>query len=118
MGSALIKNMKTKSILSLIDMDIGIFITYEMTAEFLTTKLFRTFTLNSIPLKRVMDLREAKAEDITPLNRLNWFNFIKSRRTLCPVYTLQATETSPRIFMRLDRGSHFLLKSALGKLNA
>lgn len=111
--------MKNTSILfNLTDMDVGIFVSYEMTAESLTTKLFRTFTLNTIPLKKVLDIREADTQDITPLNRVNWFNFPSSRRSLCPVYTLQATETSPRIFMRLNRGSHFVLKNALGKLHA
>lgn len=111
--------MKKKyALLSLIDMDVGIFISYELTAKSLTTKLFRTFTLNTVPLKTVMDLREAETTDITPLNRVNWFNFPSSRKSLCPVYTLQATEKSPRIFMRLDRGSHIVLKSALEKLHA
>jgi hypothetical protein len=110
--------MKNKhSILSLLDMDVGSFVSYELSAESLTTKLFRVFTLNTIPLKKVMVLREAVEEDITPLNRVNWFSFFK-RRSLCPIYTLQATETSPLIFMRLDRGSHIALKSALGHLHA
>ncbi|WP_136064946.1 hypothetical protein [Pontiella sulfatireligans] len=103
--------------LNLIDMDVGLFVSYELTAESLNTKLFRIFTLNRIPLKKVMDLREAADEDVTKLNRLNWFNFIPSRRTLCPVYTLQATETSPRIFMRLEQGSHIDLKNKLGTMH-
>ncbi|VGO22967.1 hypothetical protein SCARR_05066 [Pontiella sulfatireligans] len=106
-----------KRVLNLIDMDVGLFVSYELTAESLNTKLFRIFTLNRIPLKKVMDLREAADEDVTKLNRLNWFNFIPSRRTLCPVYTLQATETSPRIFMRLEQGSHIDLKNKLGTMH-
>jgi hypothetical protein len=111
--------MKRKhKILSLIDMDVGLFVSYELTAESLTTKLFRTFTLNSIPLTRVMDLREAGTEDITRLHKLNWFRFPRSRQSLSPVYTLQATEKSPRILMRLDQGSHLFMKSALEQLHA
>lgn len=98
-------------------MDVGSFVSYELTAELLTTKLFRVFTLNTIPLKQVMILREAVEEDITRLNRVNWFSAFK-RRSLCPVYTLQATEKSPRIFMRLDRGSHVALQNTLGQLHA
>ncbi len=94
-------------------MDVGLFVSYELTAESLNTKLFRIFTLNRIPLKKVMDLREAKDTDVTKLNRLNWFDFIPSRRALYPVYTLQATESSPRIFMRLDHGSHIVMKSQM-----
>ena len=103
--------------ISLVDMDVGLFVSYELTAEMLTTKLFRFITLNSIPLKQVKDLREADLSDVTALNRINWFSFLPSRRTLCPVYTLQAAEKSPRIFMRLDRGSHIQLKTTLGGLH-
>ena len=106
-----------KKKLNLVDMDVGLFVSYELTAEALTTKLFRIFTLNTIPLRKVMDLREAVEEDVTPLNYINWFGFLKSRRKLCPVYTLQAAEKSPRIFMRLDRGSHIAMKSTLGGLH-
>lgn len=106
-----------KKKLDLVDMDVGLFVSYELTAEALTTKLFRIFTLNTIPLRKVMDLREAVEEDVTRLNHLNWFSFMKSRKTLCPVYTLQAAEKSPRIFMRLDRGSHIAMKSTLGGLS-
>ncbi len=102
--------------LSLTDMDIGSFVNYELTAESLTTKLFRVFTLNTIPLKKVMVLREAAEEDITPLHRMNWFSALKPR-SLCPLYTLQATEKSPRIFMRLDRGSHVALQSTLKQMH-
>lgn len=110
--------MKNKNtILSMIDMDVGSFVSYELTAESLTTKLFRTFTLNTIPLNQVMVLREASEKDITPLNRINWFSFFK-RRSLCPVYTLQATEKSPRIFMRLERGSYVVLKNTLRQVHA
>ena len=97
-------------------MDIGTFVNYELTAESLTTKLFRIFTLNTILLTKVKVFREAGEEDITPLNRVNWFSFWK-RRSLSPVYTLQATERSPRIFMRLDRGSHIVLESAIHQLH-
>ncbi len=103
--------------LSLIDMDVGSILSYELTAESLTTKLFRTFTLNTIPLKQVVELREATEKDITPLNRVNWFSSFK-RRSLCPVYTLQATKKSPRVFMRLDQGSYVAMEDTLGRINA
>ncbi len=103
--------------LRLSDMDIGSFVNYELSAESLTTKLFRIFTLNTISLKKVMVLREARDEDITPLNRVNWFSSLK-RRSLCPIYTLQATEKSPRIFMRLEHGSHIALQCALERFHA
>ncbi|VGO15263.1 hypothetical protein PDESU_03845 [Pontiella desulfatans] len=106
--------MNKKRALNLVDMDVGLFVSYQLTAESLTTKLFRIITLNSIPLNKVMDLREADAEDVTKLNHLNWFSFLPSRRKLCPVYTLQAAENRPRIFMRLDRGSHIDMKNKLG----
>lgn len=107
---------KTNALFKLIDMDVGTFVSYELTAESLNTKLFRIITLNKIPLKSVKTLRAAGDEDITPLNHLNWFSAFK-RKSLCPVYTLQATETSPLIFMRLAHGSHFALQNALGQLH-
>jgi hypothetical protein len=110
--------MKNKhKILSLTDMDIGSFVNYELTAESLTTKLFRVITLNRVPLKKVIEFREADDQDITPLNRVNWFEALKPR-AFTPVYTLQATEKSPRIFMRLDRGSYVALQSTLAHLHA
>jgi hypothetical protein len=104
---------KTTGILQLTDMDVGLFVSYELTEECLTTKLFRTFTLTTVPLKKVKDLREAKTDDVTRLNRINW---LSSRRRLCPVYTLQTGEDSPRIFMRLARGSHIQMKHTLRKM--
>ena len=106
-----------KKPLSLRDMDVGLFVSYELTAESLTTKLFRIITLNTIPLNQVMDLREADEKDVTRLNRLNWFSFLPSHRMLSPVYTLQAAEKSPRIFMRLDQGSHIAMKHTLDDLH-
>ena len=108
--------MKKNILLSLTDMDIGSFVNYEITSESLTTKLFRIITLNRIALRTVVEFREAKDEDITRLNRLNWFSFVKPR-ALTPVYTLQATEKSPRIFMRLDRGSYIAMTSTLAHLH-
>lgn len=113
-----IAGMKKKRALNLVDMDVGLFVSYQLTPESLTTKLFRIITLNRIPLNKVMDLREADEEDITKLNHLNWFSFIPQRRKLCPVYTLQAAEDRPRIFMRLDQGSHIDMKSTLGGRHA
>jgi len=104
-------------ILQLTDMDVGLFVSYELTTEALITKLFRWFTLNKILLGNVMDLREAKTEDVTPLNRFNWFNLNPARRELGPVYTLQVAENRPRIFMRLGRGSHVEMKLALERIS-
>ena len=96
-------------------MDVGLFVSYQLSSESLTTKLFRFITLNTIPLNKVMDLREAEDSDVTRLNRINWFNL--SRRTACPVYTLQARDDSPRIFMKLDCGTHLQMKTALDAHN-
>jgi hypothetical protein len=107
--------MKSKKrSLNLVDMDVGLFVSYQLTAESLTTKLFRIFTLNTIPLDKVMDLREADEQDVTQLNRINWFGFRPPRRALCPVYTLQTAKNRPRIFMRLDTGSYIDMKRTLG----
>jgi hypothetical protein len=107
-----------EKILSLIDMDVGLFVSYQLTSESLTTKLFRFITLNTIPLNKVMDLREANESDVTKLNFINWFRFLPSCRSMCPVYTLQTDENSPRIFMKLDQGSHIDMKQKLGGRHA
>lgn len=95
--------------LSLIDMDVGLFISYEITAEAITTKLFRFITLSKKPLKRIKDFRVAKTDDITHLHRVNWH----LRYAISPVYTLKTAEKRPRIFMRLDQGSHIEMHSKL-----
>ncbi len=102
-----------KKRLRLVDMDIGLFVSYQLTTESLTTKMFRCITLNSIPLNKIMVFREAEEADVTKLNRINWFSFLPWRRTRCPVYTLQRAENSPRIFMKLDHGSHIAIRNAL-----
>jgi len=107
-----------EKILSLIDMDVGLFVSYQLTSASLTTKLFRFITLNTIPLNKVMDIREATERDVTKLNAINWFRFLPAYRSLCPVYTLQADEKSPRIFMKLNRGSHIEMKQTLGGRHA
>lgn len=109
-------NPKPKTF-SLIDMDVGLFLSYELTAEVLTTKLFRSITLNTIPLKGIKDFRQADSGDITKLNYVNWFSCLRKKRTLTPLYTLQADEKRPRIFMRLDDGSHYEMKQWLGEMN-
>lgn len=100
--------------LCLVDMDIGLFISYELTTEQLITRLFRIFTLNRVPLGKVMELREASTQDVTPLNWINWFRPRGKRRSFCPLYTLQTAKNRPRIFMRLDEGSHIEMKTRIG----
>lgn len=103
--------------LSLIDMDVGLFVSYELTAEALNTKLFRFITLNRIPLNQMMDLREAKDQDVTQLNWINWFRLKRKNRGFSPLYTFQAAENRPRIFMRLDYGSHIAMQKTIGDLH-
>lgn len=98
-------------------MDVGMFLSYELTAEALTTKLFRHITLNTLPLKRIQDFRQADPADVTKLNYLNWFSGRRKKRAMTPFYTLQAGHHRPRIFMRLDDGSHFEMSQWLGAPN-
>ncbi|MDF7825574.1 hypothetical protein P4B35_16225 [Pontiellaceae bacterium B12227] len=110
--------MKSKTPkLSLIDMDVGLFVSYELTAEALSTKLFRFITLNRIPLNKVMELREAEDQDVTQLNRINWFRLRRKQNRLTPLYTFQAAQNRPRIFMRLDYGSHVVMKETIGDMH-
>jgi hypothetical protein len=101
----------TKKKLSLKDMDLGLFVSYELSAGALTTKLFRIITLNKINLSDLSDFRRAEETDIGRLTRVNWFS---RQKKLYPIYTLKSTRRSPRKFMRLDRGSHIDMQKALG----
>lgn len=99
-------------------MDIGSFVSYELSSNAITTKLFRFIKLNSIPLYAIEDFRLADKEEITRLHHLNWFSFIPWNRPISNLYTLQASEKSPRIFMRLSHGSHLLMREMLSRLSA
>lgn len=100
-----------KKKLSLRDMDLGLFLSYEVNGSLLITKLFHIITLNSIELNDLKDFRRADDTEIPRLNRLNWFSMPS---LLCPIYTLQSSKRSRRIFMRLDYGSHIDMQKMLG----
>lgn len=102
---------EAKKKLNLRDMDLGLFLSYELSAGALKTKLFRIITLNNIHLSQLSDFRRAEETDISRLNRVNRFS---RQKQLCPIYTLKSSRRSPRIFMRLDRGSHIDMQKALG----
>jgi hypothetical protein len=101
---------EAKKNLNLRDMDVGLFLSYELSAETLTTKLFRIITLNTINLSEVEDLRRANEEEIPYIKRINWLSM---RRMLCPIYTFKPAK-APRVFMRLRYGSHIELQRVLG----
>ena len=108
---------KIGKILNLHDMDVGLFVSYELTADALTTKLFRFITLNTVPVSNMKDIRKANEQDISRLNHLNWFDSAARHRSLCPIYTFKATEKTRRVFMRLNRGSHIDMKNTLSQWN-
>lgn len=96
--------------LSLRDMDLGLFLSYELCGSLLKTKLFRIFTLNTVALNELNEFRQADDLDISTLNRVNWFSM---QKLLCPIYTLKPSRMSRRIFMRLDYGSHIDMQKVL-----
>lgn len=100
-----------KKNLSLRDMDVGLFLSYELSAEVLKIKLFRIITLNTINLNEVEDFRRANEEEIPQIKRINWLSM---RRMLCPIYTCKPSAKARRVFMKLDYGSHIELQKALG----
>ena len=107
-------DMKNKhNTIRFVDQDVGLLISYDLTKEAVTTRLFRLIKLVTTPLDEIMTLRETVDEDLTTLNRINWLGKLNKRRTSSPTYTFQVEEESPRIFMHLTHGSHMVLKSIL-----
>jgi len=64
------------------DMDIGTFVSHEVSTDPLISKLFHFITLTRIPLKNIRNSHLAKKEDITKLNCINWFTFKRWHRLI------------------------------------
>jgi hypothetical protein len=87
---------------------------YELQGSLLTARLFGIFPIFTIHLSNVHYLRLATQDEVSPLYLLsNWLQFLPYRRSVCPVYVLQA-KTGRRLFLKLESGTHFKLRKAIG----
>ena len=88
---------------------------YELHGSLLTARLFGVLPVFTIHLSNVHYLRLATRGEITPLYLLgNWMHFLPHRRSISPVYVLQA-KTGRRLFLKLDETAHFKLRQAIGQ---
>ena len=88
---------------------------YELQGSLLTARLFGLFPVFSIHLSNVHYLRLATRGEVNPLYLLGtWFQFLPHRRSICPVYVLQA-KTGRRLFLTLEGTAHFKLRQAIGR---
>jgi hypothetical protein len=90
---------------------------YELQGQLLIARLFGLIPVFSIHLSNVHYLRLATRDEVTPLYLMsNWLQFLPHRRSVCPVYVLQA-KTGRRLFLKLEGGAHFALRKAIGRTN-
>jgi len=75
------------------------------------------FPVQTLPLSEVRYLRLATRREAAPTYLLfNWPSFLPHRRSIRPVYVLQARGRR-RIFLKLESGAHFKLRQAIGRQN-
>ncbi len=88
---------------------------YELQGSLLTARLFGVFPVFTIHLSNVHYLRLATHGELSPLYLLgNWMHFLPHRRSISPIYVLQA-KTGRRLFLKLDGSAHFKLRQVIGR---
>jgi hypothetical protein len=93
----------------------GSLCSYELQGSLLTARLFGFVPAFTIHLSNVHYLRLATPDEVSPLYlATNWLQFLPHRRSICPVYVLQA-KTGRRLFLKLDGTAHFKLRQAIGR---
>lgn len=93
----------------------GSLFSYELSGEHIIGRLFGIAPLLNIHLGAVHYLRLATPTETPPFFLLfNWVQFLSYRRAVRPVYVLQ-TRSRHRIFLKLDSGTHFRLRQAIGR---
>jgi len=91
---------------------------YELKGHLLTARLFGLVPIFTIHLSNVHYLRLASRDEVSPLYLItNWLQFLPHRRSICPVYVLQA-KTGRRLFLKLEGEAHFKLRQAIGRATA
>ena len=88
---------------------------YTLEGEHINGNLFGLIPVRHIHLGAVNYLRLATSDEAPPLYLIfNCIQFMSHRRATRPVYVMQ-TQSRHRIFLKLDSGTHFRLRQALGR---
>ena len=88
---------------------------YKLLGEHISGKFLGIIPAGNIHLGNVNYLRLATSDEAPPLYLLfNCIQFMSYRRVHRPVYVLQ-TQSRRRIFLKLDSGTHFSLRQAIGR---
>ena len=107
--------IKSKFSIKLSSFGMGSPCSYKLEGEHITGNLFGIIPVRHIHLGAVNYLRLATSDEAPPLYLLfNCIQFMSHRRATRPVYVLQ-TQSRRRIFLKLDSGTHFRLRQALGR---
>jgi len=107
--------IKSQFKLKLSTFGMGSLCSYVLSGEHIIGNLFGIIPIRQIHLGAVNYLRLATSDEAPPLYLLfNYFQFMSYRRAVRPVYVLQ-TRAKRRIFLKLDSGTHFRLRQALGR---
>ena len=107
--------IKSNFSIKLASVGLGSPCSYKLTGEHISGKFLGIIPIGSIHLGTVNYLRLATSDEAPPLYLLfNCIQFMSFRRARRPVYVLQ-TQSHRRIFLKLDSGTHFRLRQALGR---
>jgi len=106
--------IKSEFKLKLSSFGMGTLCSYVLSGEHIIGSLFGIIPVRQIHLGAVNYLRLATSDEAPPLYLLfNYMQFMSHRRAVRPVYVMQTR--SSRIFLKLDSGTHFRLRQALGR---
>ena len=107
--------IKSKFSIKLSSFGLGSPCSYKLEGEHISGKFLGIIPAGNIHLGAVNYLRLATSDEAPPLYLLfNCIQFMSFRRARRPVYVLQ-TRSRRRIFLKLDSGTHFRLRQALGR---
>ena len=96
--------------------DCGLLISYTLTPNRLVIHLLGFIPRHSIRLADVDYLRLASRDEVPGLFYLrNMKHFRPAGAAHCPVYVLKTRKRRKRVYLKLRGGSHFRLRSAIGR---
>ncbi|HSR88019.1 MAG TPA: hypothetical protein VLL07_03615 [Pontiella sp.] len=107
--------IKSKFSIKLSSFGLGSPCSYKLEGDHISGKFLGFIPAGNIHLENVNYLRLATSDEAPPLYVFfNYIQFMSFRRARRPVYVLQ-TQSRRRIFLKLDSGTHFRLRQAIGR---